>query len=182
MIKFARYLRHSLVTKLIVGVGIILLLLISTWAYFSIRYQKERLRKNIVAETERLGNTIKLGAQHAMMHNSRDDINQIILNISKQEGIESIRIYNKQGEIKFSNHPAEVDQTGDIQSEACNICHRTDPPLTNCGLEERTRITASPPGYRLLGVISPIPNQPGAQQITAISMRRKKRFWVPWIS
>jgi len=161
MLKFARYLRHSLVTKLIVGVGIILLLLISTWAYFSIRYQKERLRKDIVAETERLGNTIKLGAHYAMMHNSRDDINQIIMNISKQEGIESIRIYNKQGEIKFSNHPAEIDQTSNIQSEACNICHRTDPPLTNCGLEERTRITASPRGYRLLGVINPIPNQPG---------------------
>ena len=161
MLKFARHLRHSLVTKLIVGVGIILLLLISTWAYFSIRYQKERLRKDIVAETERLGNTIKLGAHYAMMHNSRDDINQIIMNISKQEGIESIRIYNKQGEIKFSNHPAEIDQTSNIQSEACNICHRTDPPLTNCGLEERTRITASPRGYRLLGVINPIPNQPG---------------------
>ena len=161
MLKFARYLRHSLVTKLIVGVGIILLVLISTWAYFSIRYQKERLRKDIVAETERLGNTIKLGAHYAMMHNSRDDINQIIMNISNQEGIESLRIYNKQGEIKFSNHPSEIDQTGNIQSEACIICHRADPPLINCGLEERTRIIVSPRGYRLLGVISPIPNQPG---------------------
>ncbi len=161
MLKSARYLRHSLVTKLIVGVGIILLVLFSTWAYFSIRYQKERLRKDIVAETERLGNTIKLGAHYAMMHNSRDDINQIILNISTQEGIERIRIYNKQGKIKFSNHPAEIGQVSRIQSEACNICHRANPPLTNCGLEERSRIIASPQGYRLLRIVSPIPNQPG---------------------
>ncbi len=111
MLKSIRYLRDSLVTKLIVAVGLILLLFISTWAYFSIRYQKERLRKEIVAETERLGNTIKLGTHYAMMNNSRDDINQSIMNISKQEGIESIRIYNKQGEIKFSNHLAEVDRT-----------------------------------------------------------------------
>ena len=161
MLKSIRYLHHSLVTKLIVGVGAILLVLISTWAYFSIRYQKERLRQDIVAETERLGNTIKLGAHYAMMSNSRDDINQIIMNISKQEGIESIRIHNKQGEIKFSNHLSEVDQISDIQSEACNVCHLTDPPLTNCSLEKRTRIFASPRGYRLLGVISPIPNQAG---------------------
>jgi len=161
MLKSLKYLRHSLVTKLIVGVGIILLVIISTWAYFSIRYQKERLRKDIMAETERLGNTIKLGAHYAMMHNSRDDINQIILNISKQEEIESIRIYNKQGKIKFSNHLSEIDQSGEIQSEACNICHQTDPPLSNCGLEERTRIIGSRQGYRLLGVISPIPNQKG---------------------
>lgn len=161
MLKSARYLRHSIVTKLIVGVGIILLVLFSAWAYFSIRYQKERLRKDIVAETERLGNTIQLGAHYAMMHNSRVDINQIIMNISKQEGIESIRIYNKQGKIKFSNHPAEVGRISDIQSKACNICHRADPPLTDCDLEKRTRIIASPRGYRLLGIISPFPNQPG---------------------
>jgi PAS domain S-box-containing protein len=161
MLKSFRYLRHSLVTKLIVGVGIILLVLISTLAYFSIRYQKERLRKDIMAETERLGNTIKLGAHYAMMHNSRDDINQIIMNISRQEGIESIRIYNKQGKIKFSNHPSEVDQTGNIQSEACNICHRTDPPLTDSDLKERTRIMASSQGYRTLGVVSTIGNHPG---------------------
>ena len=161
MFKSFRYLHHSLVTKLIVGVGAILLVVISTWAYYSIRYQKERLRKDIVVETERLGNTIKLAAHYAMMHNSRDDINQIIMNIGKQEGIESIRIYNKQGEIKFSNHPSEVDQISNIQSEACNICHQADPPLTTCSLEKRTRIIASPQGYRILGIISPIPNQPG---------------------
>jgi len=161
MLKFVRNLRYSLVSKLIVSVGIILLLIISTWAYFNIRYQKERLRKDIVGETERMGNTIKLGTHYAMMLNSRDDINQIIMNIGKQKGIENIRIYNKQGEIKFSNRPAEVDQTTNIKSEACDICHRSDPPLANIGLEERTRIFDSPQGYRLLGIITPIHNEPG---------------------
>jgi histidine kinase len=159
MLKHFRKFRYGLVSKLIVSVGIILLLIISTWAFFSIKYQKERLYKDIVAETERLGNTIKLGAHYAMMLNSRDDINQIIMNIGQQKGIENIRIYNKQGEIKFSNRPAEVDQTSNIKSEACNICHRSDPPLVNIGIEERTRIFESPRGYRLLGIISPIHNQ-----------------------
>jgi histidine kinase len=159
MLKHFRKFRYGLVSKLIVSVGIILLLIISTWAFFSIKYQKERLYKDIVAETERLGNTIKLGAHYAMMLNSRDDINQIIMNIGQQKGIENIRIYNKQGEIKFSNRPAEVDQTSNIKSEACNICHRSDPPLVNIGIEERTRIFESPHGYRLLGIISPIHNQ-----------------------
>ena len=128
MPKFIRDIRHSLVSKLIISVGIIMLLVISTWAYFSIAYQKERLHKGIVSETERLGNTIILGAHYAMMINSRDDINQIIKNIGRQKGIENIRIYNKQGEIKFSNRPSEVEQTTNIKSEACDICHRTDPP------------------------------------------------------
>ena len=56
MLKIIRNLRYSLVSKLIISVGIILLLIISTWAYFSIKYQKDRLHKDIVGETERLGN------------------------------------------------------------------------------------------------------------------------------
>ena len=161
MLKPIRKLRSSLVSKLIIGVGLILLLIISTWAYFSIKYQKERLKSEIISETERLGNTIKLGTHYAMMLNSRDDINQIIMNIGKQEGIENIRIYNKEGEIKYSNAPSEVDQSTNIKSEACYICHRSEPPLVAISLDERTRILKSPEGYRLLGIISPIYNQAG---------------------
>jgi histidine kinase len=161
MLNHIRNIRYSLVFKLIFSVGIILLLIISTWAYFSIRYQQKRLKNEIVAETERFSNTIKLGTHYAMMLNSRDDINQIINNIGKQKGIENIRIYNKEGEIKFSNRTTEVDQTTNIKSEACYICHRTDPPLLTIGLSERTRIFSSPDGYRLLGVISPIHNEAG---------------------
>ncbi len=161
MFKFVRNLRYSLVSKLIVSVGLILLLIISTWAYFSIKYQRKRLQREMVAGTERLGNTIKLGTHYAMMLNSRDDINQIIMNIGRQKGIENIRIYNKQGEIKFSNHPDEVDRTTNIKSEACDICHRSDPPLVNISLEKRTRIFKAAQGHRLLGIISPIYNEPG---------------------
>ena len=153
--------RRSLASKLILAVGLTLLVTISTWAYFNINYQEKKLLKNIVVGTDRLTNTIKLGTHYAMMSNSRDDINQIITNIGKQEEIETIRIYNKDGEIKFSNHLSEIDQTTNIKAEACDICHNTDPPLFELGLKERIRIFASPQGYRLLGIISPICNAPG---------------------
>ena len=51
---------------------------ISTWSYFSIAYQKTYLQDEVVSQTERLGNTIKLGTHYSMMLNSRDDINQIL--------------------------------------------------------------------------------------------------------
>ena len=117
--------------------------------------------ENIVAGTDRLTNTIKLGTHYAMMLNSRDDINQIIHNIGRQEEIETIRIYNKNGEIKYSNRPTEIDTATNIKDEACYICHRTEPPLSALSLEERTRIFTAAKGYRLLGIISPICNEPG---------------------
>jgi histidine kinase len=116
---------------------------------------------HIVVGTDRLTNTIRLGTQYAMMLNSRDDINQIINNIGRQAEIENIRIYNKEGQIKFSKQRAEVDQITKIKAEACYICHKTDPPRQTLTLSERVRIFNSPKGHRLLGIITPICNDPG---------------------
>jgi histidine kinase len=153
-------LRKRLVFKLILAVGLTLLLTISTWSYFSTRVQKEKLMENIVVGTDRLTNTIKLGTHYAMMLNSRDDINQIINNIGKQREIANIRIYNKEGQIKFSNRPEEMDRRTNIKAEACDICHRSEPPRVHLSLAERTRIFRASDGHRLLGIISPIYNEP----------------------
>ncbi len=160
MERFANF-YNTLSFRLIFWVGLIILISLSVWAYFNIKYQKEEAMRDMVMEGERLGNTIKLGTHYAMMLNSRDDINQIIQNIARLEEIENIRIYNKQGQIKFSNRPEEVDQKTNIKAEACDICHRSSPPSHSLALEERTRIFGSQDGYRLLGIISPIYNEPG---------------------
>jgi len=161
MLKHITNFRYSLVSKLIVTVGITMLLGISIWAYFSIKYQKEKITENTVSGADRLSTTIGLGTHYAMMLNSRDDINQIIQNIGKQKEIENIRIYNKEGEIKYSNKTSEVNEKTNIKAEACDICHRTEPPIVDLSLSERIRIFDSPKGYRLLGIISPIHNGPG---------------------
>ena len=96
---------HNIRFRLIFCVGLIMLVSLSTWAYFNIRNQKNRLLEQIAVEADRLGNTIKLGAHYAMMLNSRDDINQIINNIGRQERIEGIRIFDKAGRIQYSKNP-----------------------------------------------------------------------------
>ena len=101
MFKLLKHLHFNLVSKLILSVGMTLLLSISTWAYFNIKYQTKKVMKDIIEGTDRLSNTIILGTHYAMMINSRDDINHIINNISKQKEIDTIRIYNKKGQIKF---------------------------------------------------------------------------------
>jgi histidine kinase len=160
-IKSFMELRHRLAAKLIFTVGITLLVAISMWSYFSMNYQKKKLMENVVAATDRLSTTIRLGTHYAMMLNSRDDINQIINNIARVKEIKNIRIYNKEGQIKYSNQISEVDSRTNIKAEACYICHRTEPPLVDIELDQRTRLSMGQEGYRLLGVISPIGNEPG---------------------
>jgi histidine kinase len=158
---FINKIRRSLVLKLIILVGLILLLSISVWAYFHIDYQQKKVMEGIIHESDGLSHTIKLGTHYAMMHNLRDDLTRIIKNIAKEKKLENIRIYNKSGEIKFSNKDVELDQMTNIKAEACYVCHRSDPPLSELSLSDRTRVFSSPQGYRLLGIISPIYSEPG---------------------
>jgi len=158
---YLKKIRFSLATKLVVAVGLTLLLTITAWAYFNIRYQQKKMMANVFDASDRLANTIKLGTQYAMMRNARDDINRIVVDIARQQDFEAIRIYNKKGKIKFSSKSEEIDQITHINSPVCNACHYSDPPVSGLNTPERIRIFNSPRGYRLLGIISPIPNQPG---------------------
>jgi histidine kinase len=159
--KTKKIIRHRLGAKLVCTVGSILMVSMAIWATFDLRYQRDRLMENVVAGTDRLTNTIRLGTHYAMMLNSRDDISQIIANIGRQKDIDNIRIYNKVGQIKYSNDDSEVDHVTNIQAEACYICHRTDPPQESLDLDERVRFFTMPNGKRLLGIITPIRNEPG---------------------
>jgi len=153
--------RNSIVSKLTILVGLVLLVTISVWAYFSIDYQQNKVMAGIFEEADGLSHTIQLGTHYAMMHNLRDDLTRIIKNIAQEKKLESIRIYNKNGKIKYSNDDSELDRMTNIKAEACYVCHRTDPPLSELSLSERTRIITSPQGHRFLGIISPIYSEPG---------------------
>ncbi len=158
------FIQKSLVAKLIATAGLSLVLSVSALSYYAIIHQEEILMSYVVAEADRLGNTIKLGTRYAMMINSRDDLNQITTNIGSQKEIQAVRIYNKEGQIKFSNIPSEVDTVTDIKSQACHVCHHSEPPSVNAPLDERTRIFQGKGGQRLLGIISPIHNEPGCSE------------------
>jgi histidine kinase len=167
-------LHKSLMSKLILAVGLTLLVSIAVWAYFNIRYQNNKLTQHVLNETARFSNTIKLGTHYAMMTNARDDINQIILNIARQKEIETIRIYNKAGQIKFSNQLQEVDHTTNIKAEACDVCHRWDPPLEHLSPEQGRRYFTNPAGQQVMGVITPILNEPGCSEACHVHPLDKK--------
>ncbi|MFO7751548.1 MAG: PAS domain S-box protein [Desulfobacteraceae bacterium] len=156
--------QHSLVFKIILVLGCVSVVAISIWAFFSIRHQKKYLLNDSVKDADRISKTIKLGTHYAMMLNSRDDINQIIQNVSKQKEIENIRIYNKKGYVKFSNIESEVNKAEHLDSEACHVCHLQEPPLVELSLEQRKRIFTTDNDEPRLGIITPIYNEPGCSE------------------
>lgn len=154
------YLRHSIVIRLWLAVAVLLLIGISLHTYFVCDHHELKLTQAMVQRLDLLSRTIQQGAHYAMMLNAREDINQIIHNVGRQPEILSLRIYSKDGTVRFSKNPDEVEQVHDVQSPQCIICHRSDPPVTRLGLLERTRTFYGENNIRQMAIASPIPNEP----------------------
>ncbi len=153
-------LRHSLMLKLLLTVGLSVFVCLVVWGYLNIRTHEKTVQSHLVHQADRLSTTIKLGAHYAMLINSREDLAQIVSNTARQDFIQSVRIYNKDGAIKFSNDPREVDTVVEdmAQHPACSVCHQTEPPRTSLRREERLRFFKED-GERFVGVMTPIMNE-----------------------
>jgi histidine kinase len=157
------FINKSLSLKLILTAGLSLVSSVAALSYFAIIHQESVLMRYAVEEVDRLGTTIKLGTRYAMMLNSRDDLDHIITNIGMQEGIRILRIYDGGGTIKFSNNHQELESRADIESQACQACHQHTPPPEEVTLEARTRIFTGQDGQKMLGIITPVLNEPGCE-------------------
>lgn len=152
--------RHSLFSKVVLTVGIVLLSSMAVGAFLVIRHQTEDAMEHALNSASRVSDTIRLGCRYAMMINDRGDIQSIINDTARQPDIEIIRVLNKRGEIKFSNLLGEIDETIPQNDEGCASCHRTEPPLVDLDLHGRSR-TVRLDGHRALTVMTPVYNEPG---------------------
>ncbi len=124
---FKRF-RESLIAKMILSGGVTLILCVFLWTGFNVYYFKRNVMTNVMSDIAMLSDTIMLGLHYAMMLDSENDVKENINNIGKQEEIRNIRVYNKEGEIVFSNIPEEVGKVIDMKSPSCWTCHQYESP------------------------------------------------------
>ncbi|MBW2064039.1 MAG: PAS domain S-box protein [Deltaproteobacteria bacterium] len=148
--------RHGLALRLIFWVWLILFVSFGAWFYLHLKYDRRRSMENMITGVDRLAQAIVLSTGQAMVLNARKDITPMLVRLSEQQGIDGIRIYAKDGKIKHSSRPGEIGTRTNIKAEACDVCHQSDPPLSNASLQRRTRTISSPERTPLLGVITPI--------------------------
>ena len=107
----------------------------------------------------RSGDLIKYSLHRLMLLNTRDDLDATIKTIGDEPGIEHIRIYNKEGEISFSNIDSEIGEAVDMKAEACFVCHSVEEPFKELPVELKSRVFQSPDDqHRIMGLIIPIYN------------------------
>jgi two-component system NtrC family sensor kinase len=151
---------HSLTFKLTIWVGVALVVVIGISAYTSIATQRKNLLDEVILGAKQLSGTLTRSLRYDMLHNYRDAVHYSIETMGNQEEIEKVRIFNKDGQIMFSSDKAEIGKMVGKTTEACYGCHAEGKPLEKLDTPGRARIFKASGQHRVLGMITPIYNEP----------------------
>ncbi|UCE32596.1 MAG: HAMP domain-containing protein [Burkholderiales bacterium] len=153
--------RRNLNLRLKVGLYLILALAPVAFLlpYLIVEYEKALLQGEIGRQATQSAELIVRSTRFAMLVNEREVAEQIIRDISRQAGIERVRVLNKDGTIVHSKHKDEAGHSVEQEDEPCVRCHETSEPLSRLAQEKRWRIYTDGGGHRLLATMAPIRNE-----------------------
>jgi histidine kinase len=156
--------RQSLSFKLGLAVGLIFLVAVLALTFYLVSLQEKQAFERMEENVNQFSDTVKRGTHYSMLKNQRESLHKIIEAIGAQSGVENIRVLNKDGAIMFASQKEDIGNYVDLQAEACYACHRRDQPLERLSMSDRSRTYRTSEGYRVLGMINPIYNEPSCWQ------------------
>lgn len=151
--------------KLIISIGLITVVIIGAFSYFSIRAQSQALLSQAEVHATKLSEALENSTLTSMLQNKKEEVHAIIDTVSREPSIKEIRIFNKEGVVTFSSRGDLIGMAVDKRAESCYACHAENQPLQKLSMNQRTRIyRTSPESPRILAVINPIYNRPSCYQ------------------
>ena len=152
-----------LAQKLILSLTVIVIIVASVSGFFSVKTQERQLLDAMILGADQLSNGITSATWHAMLADDRNAAYEVMQTIAAKQGINRIRIFNRDGKIMFSTKPEEAQQV-EKSSEPCSPCHSTLNPLAKVDIPSRARIFKNADESRRLTMITPIYNEPSCSQ------------------
>jgi two-component system, NtrC family, sensor kinase len=154
-------LTNSISAKLIGSLLAVMVVIFALLGYLNIRLHRQHLEAATLASAERVSDVINRSTTYYMLRNDREGLYHAIQTIADEPGMVKVRIFDQEGRISYSTDPAEVSHVLDKTAEACYGCHTQSQPLARLNRPDRFRIYRNGGGHRVLGIITPIENQPG---------------------
>jgi two-component system NtrC family sensor kinase len=158
----SRWLRLTLTLSaklniLLLGAMVVIFALLG---YLNVRLHRQHLEQNTLLSAERVSDVIKHSTTDYMLRNDQEGMYQSIKTMASEPGVEKIRIFDQEGRITYTTDSAEQNHVVDKTAEACYACHAQSQPLARLKRPDRFRIYRNSAGTRILGIITPIENQP----------------------
>jgi len=128
--------------------------------YLNVRLHRQHLEQTTLQSAERVSDVIRHTTTDFMLRNDREGLYHAIQTMASEPGMEKIRIFDQEGRITYTTNAAEQSRVVDKTAEACYACHAQSQPLARLNRPDRFRIYRNAAGTRVLGIITPIENQP----------------------
>ena len=146
----------KLIGSLLAGMVVIFALL----GYVNIRLHRQHLEAATLTSAERVSDIIKRSTTYHMLRNDREGLYHAIQTMADEPGMVKVRIFDQEGRVSYSTDTAELGHVVDKSAEACYGCHAKSQALARLNRPDRFRIYHNRGGERVLGIITPIENQP----------------------
>jgi two-component system NtrC family sensor kinase len=158
----SRWLRLTLTLSaklniLLLGAMIVIFALLG---YLNVRLHRQHLEQNTLLSAERVSDVIKHSTTEYMLRNDQEGLYHSIRTMAAEPGVEKIRIFDQEGRITYTTDSVEENHVVDKTAEACYGCHAQSQPLARLNRPDRFRIYRNAARTRVLGIITPIENQP----------------------
>jgi two-component system NtrC family sensor kinase len=144
---------------LILALTILVAIVEAIFAYINLHSQGRQLLDEMIMGADQLSRSITSATWHTMLADQPDATYRVMETIGQKQGIESIRIFNKEGRVTFSTDPDAPTQV-DVNAEACYLCHAREEPLVRVDVPSRARVFSGPDGIRRMAMVTPIYNEP----------------------
>jgi two-component system NtrC family sensor kinase len=152
-------LRISLISKLTIGISLILLVFMVFFAYINIATLKTMLLEAAISDADKLSETIIKSTHYEMLEDNRQRAYEMIQEVGTLQGIEYIRMINKSGNITFSTEKSEIGRYLDKTEVGCNMCHTSGEPKVQASTMNRSRIFFDKNGKQVVGMAKAIYNE-----------------------
>lgn len=146
--------------KLILSLTVIVILVSSAYAFYHIQTQREQILNTMILGADQLSKGITSATWHAMLADNRAAAYEIMHKIAEQQGVDRIRIFNREGRVMYSTNTSEINRTESKQAAACAPCHGQGAVKQELTIRTRVRIVDLPEEHGVLTMVTPIYNEP----------------------
>lgn len=148
--------------RLILSLTILIVAISTVSGYLNFRSQKKQLLETMILGADELSRSITGATWQFMLDDDRKAAYQIMQKIADKEGVERIRMFNREGRLVFSTDAREQSRQvqPNLTNRVCATCHQHAPVSDRPAQDSRVRYTTSPEGVKTISMVTPIYNEP----------------------
>lgn len=129
------------------------------FSYINIATLKTMLLEAAISDADKLSETIIKTTHYEMLVDNRQRAYEMIEEVGTLQGIDHIRMINKNGDITFSTEKKEIGVSLDKKEAGCNTCHSSGEPKVQASMMSRSRVFFNSQGTQLVGMAKAIYNE-----------------------